>query len=168
MVGQILHPGMLVVLESTTYPGTTDEVVRPMLEKASGLTAGADFYLAFSPERIDPGNEVYGLRNTPKVVGGQTPACADVAVRFYGKLCDQVVRAKSTREAEMAKLLENTYRHVNIALVNEMASVLPRARRGPAGRHPVRRHQAVRFPGLLSRARGGRSLHPDRPELPFL
>lgn len=121
MAGQLLRPGMLVVLESTTYPGTTDEVIQPILEQASGLSAGADFSLAFSPERIDPGNEVYGLRNTPKVVGGQTPACADAAVRFYSKLCDQVVRAKSTREAEMAKLLENTYRHVNIALVNEMA-----------------------------------------------
>jgi UDP-N-acetyl-D-glucosamine dehydrogenase len=117
-----LRRGMLVVLESTTYPGTTDEVVRPLLEEASGLTVGRDFYLAFSPERIDPGNEMYGLRNTPKVVGGQTPACADAASRFYGKLCDQVVRAKSAREAEMAKLLENTYRHVNIALVNEMAA----------------------------------------------
>jgi UDP-N-acetyl-D-glucosamine dehydrogenase len=119
--GRLLRPGMLVVLESTTYPGTTDEVVRPLLEEASGLTAGTDFSLAFSPERIDPGNPGYGIRNTPKVVGGQTPSCADVAVGFYGKLCDQVVRARSAREAEMAKLLENTYRHVNIALVNEMA-----------------------------------------------
>ena len=121
MAGQLLRPGMLVVLESTTYPGTTDEVVRPLLEKSSGLTAGIDFFLAFSPERIDPGNEIYGVRNTPKVVGGQTSACADAAVSFYSNFCDQVVRAKSAREAEMAKLLENTYRHVNIALVNEMA-----------------------------------------------
>ena len=120
MTGRLLRPGMLVVLESTTYPGTTDEIVRPMLEKASGLTAGADFALAFSPERIDPGNTRYGIRNTPKIVGGQTMACTDAAARFYGKLCDRVVRAVS-REAEMAKLLENTYRHVNIALVNEMA-----------------------------------------------
>jgi nucleotide sugar dehydrogenase len=119
--GRLLRPGMLVVLESTTYPGTTDEVVRPLLEKVSGLTAGVDFSLAFSPERIDPGNPDFGLRNTPKVVGGQTASCADAATRFYGKLCDQVVRARSAREAEMAKLLENTYRHVNIALVNEMA-----------------------------------------------
>ena len=96
---RLLRPGMLVVLESTTYPGTTDEVVRPLLEGGSGLVAGADFALAFSPERIDPGNKDYGLRNTPKVVGGQTPACADAAARFYGKLCDQVVRAKSAREA---------------------------------------------------------------------
>ncbi len=121
MTGRLLRPGMLVVLESTTYPGTTDEVVRPLLEKASKLTAGIGFSLAFSPERIDPGNPHYGIRNTPKVVGGQTPSCADAAERFYGKLCDQVVRARSAREAEMAKLLENTYRHVNIALVNEMA-----------------------------------------------
>jgi UDP-N-acetyl-D-glucosamine dehydrogenase len=121
IAGRLLRRGMLVVLESTTYPGTTDEVVRPLLEHASGLVAGDDFALAFSPERIDPGNPSYGIRNTPKVVGGQTPSCADAAIRFYGKLCDQVVRARSAREAEMAKLLENTYRHVNIALVNEMA-----------------------------------------------
>jgi nucleotide sugar dehydrogenase len=121
MTGRLLRPGMLVVLESTTYPGTTDEIVRPMLEKASGLTAGADFALAFSPERIDPGNTSYGIRNTPKIVGGQTTACTEAAARFYGRICDSVVRAKSAREAEMAKLLENTYRHVNIALVNEMA-----------------------------------------------
>ncbi len=119
--GRLLRKGMLVVLESTTYPGTTDEVVRPILEKASGLNAEVDFYLAFSPERIDPGNPVYGLRNTPKVVGGLTPDATAAAARFYGKVCDQVVEAKGPREAEMAKLLENTYRHVNIALVNEMA-----------------------------------------------
>jgi len=119
-VGRHIRRGMLVVLESTTYPGTTDEVVRPILEK-SGLVAGIDFALAFSPERIDPGNPTYGLRNTPKVVGGHTPECTDRAEEFYRKICDTVVRAKGTREAEMAKLLENTYRHVNIALVNEMA-----------------------------------------------
>ena len=118
---RVLHPGMLVVLESTTYPGTTDEVVRPILEEATGLRAGTDFFLAFSPERIDPGNATFGVRNTPKVIGGLTPLCADAAATFYGKLCDHVVRAKSAREAEMTKLLENTYRHVNIALVNEMA-----------------------------------------------
>jgi UDP-N-acetyl-D-glucosamine dehydrogenase len=122
LIGRILVPGMLVVLESTTYPGTTDEVVRPILEKASGLTVGVDFSLAFSPERIDPGNAHFGIRNTPKVVGGQTSFCADAAVAFYSKICDQVIRARSAREAEMAKLLENTYRHVNIALVNEMAA----------------------------------------------
>jgi nucleotide sugar dehydrogenase len=119
-VARHLEPGTLVVLESTTYPGTTEEVVRPILE-TSGLVAGEEFHLAFSPERIDPGNPVYGVRNTPKIVGGLTPACASAASAFYGKFVDQVVEAKGTREAEMAKLLENTYRHVNIALVNEMA-----------------------------------------------
>jgi UDP-N-acetyl-D-glucosamine dehydrogenase len=119
--GRLMRSGTLVVLESTTYPGTTDEVVRPLLEKASELTAGIGFNLAFSPERIDPGNETYGVRNTPKVVGGITPTCTEAAAEFYGRVCDTVVRAKSAREAEMAKLLENTYRHVNIALVNEMA-----------------------------------------------
>jgi len=97
------------------------EVLGPLLEKASGLTAGIDFWLAFSPERIDPGNPVYGFANTPKIVGGLTPSCTDAAEAFYAQICEQVVRAKSAREAEMAKLLENTYRHVNIALVNEMA-----------------------------------------------
>ncbi|WP_225821145.1 nucleotide sugar dehydrogenase [Streptomyces naphthomycinicus] len=119
-ISRQLRPGTLVVLESTTYPGTTDEVVRPLLER-SGLTAGRDFHLAFSPERVDPGNQVYGIRNTPKVVGGHTPACATAAAAFYGKIVDTVVQAGGTREAEMAKLIENTYRHVNIALVNEMA-----------------------------------------------
>ncbi|MFC6080344.1 nucleotide sugar dehydrogenase [Sphaerisporangium aureirubrum] len=120
-VGRYLQRGTLVVLESTTYPGTTDEVVRPILEEASGLTAGVDFHLAFSPERIDPGNAKYGLRNTPKVVGGYTEACRDRAAAFYARFIEQVVTVSGTREAEMAKLLENTYRHVNIALVNEMA-----------------------------------------------
>ncbi|MGH9250521.1 MAG: nucleotide sugar dehydrogenase [Acidimicrobiales bacterium] len=119
-VARHLHPSMLVVLESTTYPGTTDEVVRPMLE-ASGLKAGLDFHLAFSPERIDPGNEQYGARNTPKVIGGFTDLCTDRAAGLYGRFVDTIVRARGTREAETAKLLENTYRHINIALVNEMA-----------------------------------------------
>ena len=119
-VARHVGPGTLVVLESTTYPGTTEEVVRPVLE-TSGLIAGEDFHLAFSPERIDPGNPVYGVHNTPKIVGGLTPACASAAAAFYGKFVETVVQAKGTREAEMAKLLENTYRHVNIALVNEMA-----------------------------------------------
>jgi UDP-N-acetyl-D-glucosamine dehydrogenase len=120
-VARQLRPGMLVVLESTTYPGTTDEVVRPILEKQSGLLAGADFHLAFSPERIDPGNKEFGPHNTPKVVGGHTPACTEKAAQFYGRFIESVVRTKGTREAETAKLLENTYRHINIALVNEMA-----------------------------------------------
>ncbi len=120
-VSRHLRTGVLVVLESTTYPGTTEEMVRPLLENGSGLVAGRDFHLAYSPERIDPGNQRFTLRTIPKVVAGLTPTCADAAVAFYQKVCDQLVRAKGIREAEMAKLLENTYRHVNIALVNEMA-----------------------------------------------
>jgi UDP-N-acetyl-D-glucosamine dehydrogenase len=119
-IAEHLQPGMLVILESTTYPGTTDEEIRPILE-AGGLVAGRDFGLVFSPERIDPGNRVFGPKNTPKVIGGHTAACADAAEAFYARFVDTVVRTKGTREAEAAKLLENTYRHINIALVNEMA-----------------------------------------------
>ena len=115
-----LRPGMLVVLESTTYPGTTDGPLRDRLE-VGGLKAGHDFALAFSPERIDPGNPHFALRNTPKVVGGLTPRCTERAVAFYSAIVDRVVPTTGPREAEMAKLLENIYRHVNIALVNEMA-----------------------------------------------
>lgn len=122
-IGANLRAGTLVILESTTYPGTTDDVVRPILEQGSGLVAGRDFNVAFSPERIDPGNPVYGLRNTPKVVGGLTEDCAARAARFYSGFVDTVVVAKGVREAETAKLLENTYRHVNIALVNELAKL---------------------------------------------
>lgn len=118
-IARNLKAGQLVVLESTTYPGTTDDIVKPLLEE-SGLKAGVDFELAFSPERIDPGNPVYGMTNTPKVVGGFTPASTKVAVDFYSMFVDSVIAAKGTREAEMAKLLENTYRHVNIALMNEL------------------------------------------------
>lgn len=120
-LGGHLKPGALVVLESTSFPGTTDEVVRRAVERASGLTAGEDFSLAFSPERIDPGNETFGVRNTPRIVGGHTAGCTAAAAAFFGLLCDRVVEAGSAREAELAKLLENTYRSVNIALVNELA-----------------------------------------------
>jgi nucleotide sugar dehydrogenase len=120
MLGQWLSPGALVVLESTTYPGTTEELFQPLVE-AGRLRVGTDLNLAFSPERVDPGNAVYGIKNTPKVVGGVTAGCTERAVAFYETFVDTVVAAKGTREAEMAKLLENTYRHINIALVNEMA-----------------------------------------------
>ncbi len=115
-----LRPGHLIVLESTTYPGTTEEILVPILQ-TSGLIAGIDFNCAFSPERIDPGNATFTLRNTPKVVGGMSPECTQRATEFYSSIVDTVVVAKGVREAEMTKLLENTYRHVNIALVNEMA-----------------------------------------------
>ena len=119
-VAGVLSPGALVVLESTSYPGTTEDVLRPILEE-SGLRAGTDFHLAFSPERIDPGRSSHSFADVPKVVGGLTPACRDAAAAFYSRLVDTVVTTRGLREAEMAKLLENTYRHINIAFVNEMA-----------------------------------------------
>src|SRR5207245_164845 len=115
-----LHPGMLVVLESTTYPGTTEEVVQPLLERG-GLKAGVDFFLAFSPERVDPGNGTFDTRNVPKVVGGTTPACSEMARALYAAAIDTVVPVSSPRVAEMVKLLENTVRAVNICLGNEIA-----------------------------------------------
>ncbi|MGO1543377.1 MAG: nucleotide sugar dehydrogenase [Gulosibacter sp.] len=116
-----LSQDALVILESTTYPGTTDMLCQPLLETESGMTCGSDFYLAFSPERVDPGRTDYGITNTPKLVGGVTPEATDRAAGFYASFIDTVVPVKSSREAETAKLLENTFRHVNIALVNEMA-----------------------------------------------
>jgi UDP-N-acetyl-D-glucosamine dehydrogenase len=115
-----LKKGQLIVLESTTYPGTTDELVRPMLEEG-GMTVGRDFFLSFSPERVDPGNERYHTRNIPKVVGGVTPACTAAVAELYGTVMEQVVTVTSTQVAEMVKLLENTFRSVNIGLVNELA-----------------------------------------------
>jgi len=120
-----LHPGMIVVLESTTYPGTTSEVLLPLLE-GGGLRAGKEFHLAFSPERVDPGNPVWGVRNTPKVIGGITPACTQTAALLYSKVVDRVVPVSGTAAAEMVKLLENTFRSVNIGLVNEVALMCDR------------------------------------------
>jgi UDP-N-acetyl-D-glucosamine dehydrogenase len=119
-VADHLRPGMLVVLESTTYPGTTEEILRPVLE-TSGLSAGIDFALAYSPERIDPGQKVHRLDNTPKIVAGLNERDREVASAFYSHFVREVVTTSSPREAEMAKLIENTYRQVNIALVNELA-----------------------------------------------
>jgi UDP-N-acetyl-D-glucosamine dehydrogenase len=124
-VAQHAHPGMLIVLESTTYPGTTRELLQPRLEER-GLTIGEDVFLAFSPERVDPGNPVYHTKNTPKVVGGITPQCNEVAVAFYQSTIDTVVPVSSPEAAELVKLLENTFRSVNIGLVNEMAIVCDR------------------------------------------
>lgn len=119
-VASQLREGQLVVLESTTYPGTTEELLLPPLE-STGFEVGKDFFLAYSPERVDPGNLEFGIKNTPKVVGGISENCSKKVAEFYSQFIDQVVVAKGTREAETAKLLENTYRHINIALVNEMA-----------------------------------------------
>ncbi len=120
-----LHRGMLVILESTTYPGTTDEFVLPMLEE-SGLKVGEDFFLCFSPERVDPGNPKYQTKNIPKVVGGVTPDCTEIGALFYQQALDRVVPVSSTQVAEMVKLLENTFRMINIGLANEMALMCDR------------------------------------------
>lgn len=119
-IAKEVRPGQLIVLESTTYPGTTEEVLRPRLE-SGGLKVGRDLFLAFSPERVDPGNPVFQTHNTPKVVGGTTPNCARVASLFYGTAIQKVHAVSSTQSAEMIKLLENTFRAVNIGLVNEIA-----------------------------------------------
>lgn len=127
-VGQVqkyLHPGQLVILESTTYPGTTEELILPMLEE-TGLKVGKDFFLAFSPERVDPGNESYTTKNTPRVVGGITPQCTEIAKIFYEQTIIRAVPLSSTKSAEMVKLLENTFRSVNIGLVNEVALMCDR------------------------------------------
>ena len=122
-IARHLHPGTLIVLESTTYPGTTEEVILPRLQHASGrqFKVGIDFLLAFSPERIDPGNREWNVRSTPKVIGGVTPHCLEVAGALYKCIVERIVPVSSARTAEMAKLLENTFRAVNIGLVNEVA-----------------------------------------------
>jgi len=124
-LAKVLVPGQLVVLESTTYPGTTRERLRPILEE-SGLAAGRDFHLAFSPERVDPGRTDHTMRSTPKVVGGLTQACGDRAEALYRNICDEVVRVSTPEVAELSKLLENIFRSVNIALVNELAVLADR------------------------------------------
>ncbi|PCI40394.1 MAG: UDP-N-acetyl-D-glucosamine dehydrogenase [Elusimicrobia bacterium] len=124
-VAACLRKGQLIVLESTTYPGTTREMVLPIFE-ACGLKVGKDFHLAFSPERVDPGNKTYRIQNTPKIVGGMTRRCGDLAALLYGQIVDRVVPVSSTDTAEMVKLLENTYRAVNIGLINEIALMCDR------------------------------------------
>jgi UDP-N-acetyl-D-glucosamine dehydrogenase len=119
-IAEHLRRGTVVILESTTYPGTTDELLQPMLE-STGLKVGEDFFLAFSPERVDPGNPTFNTRNVPKVVGGVTPVCSQLAAAVYGAAVERTVAVSSTRVAEMVKLLENTFRAVNIGLVNELA-----------------------------------------------
>ena len=124
-IAKHLHPGMLIILESTTYPGTTDELVLPMLQQG-GLKVGQDFFLCFSPERVDPGNPKYNTSNIPKVVGGTTPTCSEMGRLFYSQALQHVVAVSSTQVAEMVKLLENTFRMINIGLVNEIALMCDR------------------------------------------
>jgi UDP-N-acetyl-D-glucosamine dehydrogenase len=124
-VARYAHPGLLVILESTTYPGTTEELLLPILEK-KGMKAGEDFFLCFSPERVDPGNPRYQTRNIPKVVGGITPACTEMGALFYSQALEHVVPVSNTSVAEMVKLLENTFRMINIGLANEMAMMCDR------------------------------------------
>lgn len=124
-MAEVCHAGMLVVLESTTYPGTTDELLVPRFAN-KGLEVGKDIFVSFSPERIDPANKKYHVRNTPKVIGGVTPACQEIACKYYGAIVNEVVPVSSTVAAEMVKLLENTFRAVNIGLVNEMAIMCDR------------------------------------------
>ncbi|MGH2730559.1 MAG: nucleotide sugar dehydrogenase [Actinomycetota bacterium] len=145
-IARRMRRGTLVILESTTYPGTTDEALRQILE-SNGFVAGEDFWLGFSPERIDPGNAHYGLRNVPKLIGGFDDASTDLMEAFYSSFITKIVRMSSPRAAEMAKLVENTYRHINIALANEMAilahdlevdiwEVIDAAATKPFGFHP--------------------------------
>ena len=124
-VAQYIHPGLLIILESTTYPGTTEELLLPMFEKG-GLKAGEDFFLCFSPERVDPGNTQYHTRNIPKVVGGVTPGCTELGAQFYSQALEKVVPVSSTTVAETVKLLENTFRMINIGLANEIAMMCDR------------------------------------------
>ena len=124
-LSKVLRAGQLVAIESTTYPGTTRELIAPALEQ-SGLRAGVDFHLAFSPERVDPGRTDYTLRNTPKVIGGMTAACVEHATKVYGVICDHIVPVSTPEAAELSKLLENIFRAVNIALVNELAMLTDR------------------------------------------
>lgn len=125
-LAEYVHSGMIVVLESTTYPGTTREVILPMLTQTSGLEVGRDFFLAFSPERVDPGRKDWTTVNTPKVIGGITPDCLEVAATWYGQALEKIVSVSSVEVAEMAKLLENTFRMINIGLVNELALMCDR------------------------------------------
>jgi UDP-N-acetyl-D-glucosamine dehydrogenase len=125
-LAKYMHKGLIVVLESSTYPGTTREILLPMLGEANGLTVGEDWFLAFSPERVDPGREDFTTLNTPKVIGGITPACAEVAEAWYGAAIQRIHLVSSAEAAEMAKLLENTFRMINIGLVNELAIMCER------------------------------------------
>ncbi len=163
----MIRRGQTVILESTTFPGTTREHMVPLLEE-SGLRAGEDFALAFSPERVDPGRTDFTLRTTPKVVGGLTPACTDAAVAVYAPVCDQIVRVSTPEVAELSKLLENIFRSVNIALVNEMAMLADRMGIDIWEVVDAAVDQALRLHALRARPGHGRPLPAGRPVLPDL
>ena len=162
-----LRVGQLIVLESTTYPGTTREVVLPALEP-TGLVVGRDFFLCFSPERINPGDRQHPPATIPQVIGGVTPQCAELAAALLRRVAPQVNVVSSPEAAEMVKLLENTFRAVNIGLVNELALMCRTSRRRRLGSHRCGGDEAVRLHAVLSRARPWRPLHPDRPAVSFL
>jgi UDP-N-acetyl-D-glucosamine dehydrogenase len=166
-ISKYLQKGQLISLESTTYPGTTRELMKPILE-TSGLKAGTDFYLAYSPEREDPGNKNFTTKTIPKVVGGLTPVCKELAKKLYSFAIDTMVPVSSLEAAESAKIVENVYRCINIAMVNELKMVFDRM--GIDVWEVIRagQYQALRLPAVLSRPRTGRPLHPDRPVLPDL
>ena len=163
-----LQPGTLVVLESTTYPGTTDTELRQVLENGSGLKAGEDFHLAFSPEREDPGNPASHVGRIPKVVGGYTQTCLEKAVELYSTAVDQVVPVSSCRAAEATKLLENIYRSVNIALVNELKVIYDAMDIDVWEVIGSGQNQTIRLPRILSWPRAGWPLYPDRSVLSHL
>ena len=159
-----MRQGQLLILESTTYPGTTEEILLPMLH-AVGLDPGVDVEVAFSPERTDPGNKAFGTRTIPKVVGGLTPRANEAACALYARCIDTVVSVSSPKVAEMVKLLENTFRSVNIALGQRDGDDLRSFRHRRLGGHRSRRHEAVRVHAVLSGSGAGRALHSGRSAL---
>jgi len=168
-LARYMHKGMVVVLESSTYPGTTREVLLPKLGEEKGLKVGEDWFLAFSPERVDPGREDFTTLNTPKVAGGITAACSEVTAAWYGAAIQKVHMVSTAEAAEMAKLLENTFRMINIGLVNELAIPSTGAQgwhvradgRGRVGGDRGRRHQALWLHEVHAGAGAGGALHPD-------
>lgn len=164
-----LTAGTIVVLESTTYPGTTEELIKPILESGSGLKCGKDFYLGFSPERVDPGNAVYKTKNTPKVVGAVGKDAQDVIAAMYGAvLGDKVHVVSSPAVAEMTKILENTYRNINIGLINELAILCNRMDIDLWEVIEAAKNQPFRLHRILSRTGAGRALHSPGPLLSHL
>ena len=164
---ETLRPGQLVVLESTTYPGTTMEIVAPKLS-ATGLNVGTEIHLAFSPERIDPGNEQFTVKNTPKIIGGVSDSCNEAAATLYGSIVDQVISVSSPTAAEMVKLLENTFRAVNIGLVNEVAIIADKLKLDVWEIIQAAASKPLRLYAVLPRTRIGRTLYSHRPTLPEL